>query len=136
MVGGQLDKGVGNFGPRLKAGSTSFLSMIAVGTGAILGILNLMELESLFRPMDQSQQALRHAAAQAFIESLDQLATCFESADLAPEFVQSSPTPSSPTQPEVDQQHPSSNAIHSQVLQSLEDAAADIDQFIQSRLQQ
>ena len=72
--------------------------------------------------MDQQQQELRHSAAKAFIESLDQLHEALQTADC-----ESTPSQNgSVGQPET----------HSSLqfdLDSFEQAIADIEQFIETK---
>lgn len=81
--------------------------------------------------MNHSQQELRCAAAQAFIESLDQLdqrlSSAADSIDTSSDRVDRS-LPG--TAPSVDQSLPSSRSIS---VQELEAAVADIEQFTRSR---
>ncbi|MBF2051462.1 MAG: hypothetical protein EDM05_014480 [Leptolyngbya sp. IPPAS B-1204] len=75
--------------------------------------------------MDHHQQELRHAAAQAFIASLDQLADCLED-----------PTAPASNQT-LNQEQPAStvvNAVATETssLQALAAAAADIEAFMQA----
>lgn len=71
------------------------------------------------------QRDLRHAAAQAFKESLQQLQQTLESAD------QDSTIP--PTRNRFPSAQPSACPPVAFDLASLEDAIADIEQFIQHR---
>jgi hypothetical protein len=75
--------------------------------------------------MDDSQRALRRAAAEAFFQSLDQLGVCFE-----PE---GEPIAAQPlTQPER-LTAGSAASPQTATLQALEDAAADIEQLFGQR---
>ncbi|PSB25994.1 hypothetical protein [Stenomitos frigidus] len=74
--------------------------------------------------MNQRQQNLRYAAARAFIESLDQLQETLQPAD---EVV-------SPMAPEHNNPSSTNASVEDQFdLNSLEQAVADIEQFIQKR---
>lgn len=68
--------------------------------------------------MDQSQRELRHSAAAAFLESLEQLERQLQSAAEAPA--------------EAERQASGAETID---LDDLADAAADIEQFIQAQQQ-
>lgn len=74
--------------------------------------------------MNQQQRNLRHAAAEAFIESLDQLQQTLLPADSQP-VLPTRPTPRK--RPE-----PVTNASAQFDLGSFEQAVADIEQFIQA----
>lgn len=69
--------------------------------------------------MDHHQRELRRAAAKAFVESLDQLAVCFEAESPA-------------AQPVRNVRSVSASEIGN--LHELEDAAADIEQFMQAKI--
>lgn len=74
--------------------------------------------------MNQQQRNLRHAAAEAFIESLDQLQQTLQSAD-AQSVSPTRVTPAKWTEP--------ANSASVQFdLGSFEQAVADIEQFIQA----
>lgn len=73
--------------------------------------------------MDQSQRELRRSAADAFMESLDQLENSLQFRET--ETAQ----PTSPPMPNIQPKDPDSKID----VKALEDAAADIEQFIQSR---
>jgi small-conductance mechanosensitive channel len=81
--------------------------------------------------MNQSQQELRRAASQAFIESLEQLSQRLESPDgeLSEDISESSIAPplNHPPQPPV----PEEDAQFD--LKALEEAVEDIEQFMQSQ---
>lgn len=68
--------------------------------------------------MDEHQRSLRRAANQAFMESLDQLAVSLRQE-------------SKPAQ-KVDQQQPDGAVAPPINLRALEEAAADIEQFMQT----
>lgn len=70
-------------------------------------------------------QPERHAAAQAFIESLAQLEQTFEPAESVEEL-----SPQTPEMPNASDQSTQESAQFS--LSSFEDAIADLEQFIQS----
>lgn len=74
--------------------------------------------------MDQDQRELRRAATEAFIESLDQLVDCLEAKEILSEQAQKAKKPQSVSR------------IESVSLQRLEDAAADIEQFMQAKFKQ
>ncbi len=74
--------------------------------------------------MNQRQQNLRHAAAQAFIESLDQLQETLQT----PEH--------SPVQPQKDGHLPAKAHPEAEFdLESFEQAVADIEEFIEKQHQ-
>jgi hypothetical protein len=76
--------------------------------------------------MNQRQQSLRYAATRAFMESLDQLQETLQPAD------QSVP----PTPPENSSHRNADAPLADQFdLNSLEQAVADIEQFMQKRQQ-
>lgn len=70
--------------------------------------------------MDQRQQQLRHAAAKAFIESLDQLHETLQTADRQPVQLQKHTASEPDTRP-----------LDKFDLSSFEQAAADIEQFME-----
>ncbi|MGI0485361.1 hypothetical protein ACN4EK_07990 [Pantanalinema rosaneae CENA516] len=74
--------------------------------------------------MNQQQRNLRHAAAEAFIESLDQLQQTLQSADQPP----APPIRSTP----VKRPEPPVSSPAQFDLGSFEQAVADIEQFIQA----
>jgi hypothetical protein len=82
--------------------------------------------------MDDSQRALRRAAAEAFSRSLDQLAVCFD-----PELEASLAPPPSKAQSKVQSTPPNRSASGvpsvETSLQALEDAATDIEQLMQTQ---
>lgn len=98
--------------------------MLAATISSILGTLKLIVIGHRFLRMDHHQRELRCAAAKAFMESLDQLAGCLDSDDLA---ISTSPAEASPTAPSVGVTKAVTN------LQALEAAAADIEAFIQAQ---
>lgn len=71
--------------------------------------------------MDQSQRELRHSAAAAFLESLEQLEQQLQSAEL---------------QAEADEQAIGADADGAVDVDALADAAADIERFILAQRQQ
>lgn len=73
--------------------------------------------------MDNSQRALRRAAAEAFSRSLDQLAVCFEPEDKARLGTQPF------KQPVLSHSTSGVSSIEALQLEALEDAAADIEQL-------
>ena len=76
--------------------------------------------------MSQRQQNLRYAATRAFMESLDQLQETLQPAD----------RPIPPTAPENDNHSPADASLADPFdLSSLEQAVADIEQFMQKRRQ-
>jgi hypothetical protein len=72
--------------------------------------------------MDDSQRALRRAAAEAFSQSLDQLGGCFVAES---EAIAAQPFEAESVSPHL----PRSSAPEATPLQALEDAAADIEQL-------
>ena len=74
--------------------------------------------------MNQQQRNLRHAAAEAFIESLDQLQQTLQSTD--------SQTALPPRSAPVKRPEPTPPASAQFDLGSFEQAVADIEQFIQA----
>jgi hypothetical protein len=79
--------------------------------------------------MDQYQRELRRAAAQAFNESLEQLATCFEPGVTSKQQAQSAQgSDDPPLHP------PASGEVLS--FKALEEANTDIEQFLRSRSEQ
>ncbi|MEB3338339.1 MAG: hypothetical protein VKJ46_12810 [Leptolyngbyaceae bacterium] len=94
--------------------------------------------------MDQHQRELRHAAAQAFLESLDKLQETLNSADQPPEDPKPKPSPESANRshapnhttrtlsPLPKRDRASSVAFD---LAALEDAVADIERYMQSHPQ-
>ncbi|MBD2461841.1 hypothetical protein H6G89_12360 [Oscillatoria sp. FACHB-1407] len=75
--------------------------------------------------MNQSQQELRRAAAKAFMESLDQLGMSLSSPE--EEVSEAKPAPASHAKT-APQKPPASASL---TVEELEDAVADIEQFIQ-----
>jgi len=76
--------------------------------------------------MEQQQNDLRRAAAQAFAESLDQLQKTLQA--------ESKPAVAAPTQPEHTAPVTSSNSVPTRpALAEWEAAVADIEQFIETR---
>lgn len=92
--------------------------MFAAIISSILGTLKLIVIGHRFLRMDHHQQELRRAAAEAFMESLDQLAGCFEQ---------------DPTVPSTEARPTSAPSVKATNLQALETAAADIEAFIQAQ---
>jgi hypothetical protein len=76
--------------------------------------------------MDQQQRELRRAAANAFIESLEQLQATLQSADSSP--VQPAP---SATSSKSERRADTGSEEQSFDLSSFEQAAEDIEHFIQ-----
>ncbi len=76
--------------------------------------------------MDNSQRALRRAAAEAFSQSLEQLGGCFEPES---EAIAAQPFEAQSVRADSAPQPPTETEITS--LQALEDAAADIEQLFQ-----
>lgn len=72
--------------------------------------------------MDHSQREMRRAAAQAFSQSLEQLAGC-----LKPELNSTGHKPSQP--PEKSQAEPDAMSRQAMSLKDLEEAAADIERL-------
>ncbi len=75
--------------------------------------------------MDQSQRELRQAAAEAFMESLDQLQ----------ETLQSSPEPPAIVAP-VNPEQPRKTSSSQFDLDTFEQAVADIEEFIEQQQKQ
>ncbi len=76
--------------------------------------------------MDQHQRDLRSAATRAFMESLSQLQETLQTAEEQAEPATASPEPTEPNQSETD---------ISFDLDNLEQAIADIEEFIQAKRQ-
>ena len=75
--------------------------------------------------MDQQQQELRRAAAQAFMASLDQLQETLKPV--------TKPAPATGNSGQT-KQNPSNSGVRAPIdLSSLEQAAADIEQFMMNR---
>lgn len=78
--------------------------------------------------MDQNQRELRQAAAQAFMESLNQLGKNLQPSEADKQA--KTPPNANPAKPQPTQPNPlPDNSID---LQALEAAAADIEQFMQA----
>jgi hypothetical protein len=75
--------------------------------------------------MDPIQRELRRATAKAFMESLDQLKDSLSDPVEPDPILEETPTPISEADP--------SETSQTQWLQALEEAAADIEQFIQTQ---
>ena len=78
--------------------------------------------------MDQNQRELRRAAAKAFQASLEQLGQSFQPGQDKTDETHST---ESPTPPRAPQPPPTQDAAID--VKALEEAAADIEQFMQSR---
>lgn len=97
--------------------------------------------------MDENQQELRHAATEAFMESLDQLSRSLQLDDHdAIQSIQQpnqkpkpkpnqTPNHSSPAVPPAQDLDPTDRSTGMDI-HALEEAAADIEQFMQTRISQ
>ena len=87
--------------------------------------------------MDQREQNVRQAAAEAFVESLDQLEETLLSDDAtpsgAPSFIVSDSRIFSSNRSSTSPQSPQCKHLNDTSMQAFADAAEEIEQFMQAR---